>query len=61
MNTSRNTNPNSPAMMSTTALAKHFDLPAKTLFTFLTEKSWIDRVDNLLINRFHFFISFLKI
>lgn len=37
---------NSPPMMSTTAVAKHFDLPAKTLFTFLTERSWIDRVDN---------------
>ena len=43
MNTSRNS---SHTMISTTALAKHFDLPAKTLFTFLTEKSWIDRVDN---------------
>ena len=43
MNTSRSTN---ATMISTTALAKHFDLPAKTLFTFLTEKSWIDRVDN---------------
>ena len=37
---------NSPSVVSTTALAKHFDLPAKTLFTFLTERSWIDRVDN---------------
>ena len=36
---------NSPSMISTTALAKHFDIPAKTLFTFLTEKSWIERVD----------------
>lgn len=33
-------------MISTTAVAKHFDLPAKTLFTFLTEKSWIDRIDD---------------
>lgn len=32
-------------MMSTTALAKHFDIPAKTLFTFLTDKAWIERVD----------------
>lgn len=45
-NNSSSTSNNSSAMMSTTALAKHFDLPAKTLFTFLTEKSWIDRVDN---------------
>ena len=45
MSTSRSTH-NSSSMISTTALAKHFDLPAKTLFTFLTEKSWINRIDN---------------
>lgn len=45
-NTRKSGRSNSPSAMSTTALAKHFDLPAKTLFTFLTERSWIDRINN---------------
>ena len=31
------------SLISTTAIAKHFDLTAKTVFNFLLEKSWIDR------------------
>ena len=31
--------------MSTTALAKHFDIPSQSLFNFLTEKSWIEKID----------------
>jgi len=32
-------------MQSTTAVAKHFDIPAKRIFLLLQEKSWIQRVD----------------
>tara|TARA_B100000767_G_scaffold267476_1_gene286254 strand:+ start:205 stop:1125 length:921 start_codon:yes stop_codon:yes gene_type:complete len=30
--------------ISTTALAKYFDIPSQTLFNFLTEKSWIEKI-----------------
>ena len=35
-----------PSMISTTAIAKHFDLTAKVVFNFLLQKSWIERVDD---------------
>ena len=42
MTRSRKSNYN---VMSTTALAKHFDIPSQSLFNFLTEKSWIEKID----------------
>ena len=41
MSRSRKSNYN---VMSTTALAKHFDIPSQSLFNFLTEKSWIEKI-----------------
>ena len=41
MTRSRKSNYN---VMSTTALAKHFDIPSQSLFNFLTEKSWVEKI-----------------
>lgn len=41
-----NNNVPSTSLVSTSALAKKLDLPAKTIFELLQDKGWIERIDN---------------